>query len=458
MINADETKFTSPTVSRRRVLQALGAATLPATGALAQPIRDTDAPAITWSRTYAPSAGRDSNSHVLTRTIVALDNGFMLAGVAGGIGSRGWITSVDTAGRERWQQTLGVKTSYFVDGAPAPDGGAVLAGVTNEPPTSTSEGYSDPWLVRMTTDGDVDWMRTYQAEKAGGTANAIVRLSDGYAVAGSVVDSSHEQPWVAAVSKRGTVKWHWHPAPTNRKGQATGIAAIGNEIVVAGSDSPATADDYGRTEDAWIARFTRNGEVVWRRQFAGEHGDRFGALAPHTGDGVVGLGRRSFSRTDDGVGWLVALDATGETRWQRTYPQETYNWLRSIVPVGDGYILIGTRELVDSTTRGAWGVRVGSNGRPLWKATYTDGAYTRGFDALPTSDGGLLIGGDHSDDTRSMPRAWLAKIGGNVSESTGQQSGDISLPTAPQWTEPFLAGVGLGAILGGAAMHLRDHS
>ncbi|MFC7192607.1 hypothetical protein ACFQL7_24195 [Halocatena marina] len=83
MINADETNFTSSTVSRRRVLQALGAATLPATGALAQPIRDTDAPAITWSRTYAPSAGRDSNSHVLTRTIVALDNGFMLAGVAG---------------------------------------------------------------------------------------------------------------------------------------------------------------------------------------------------------------------------------------------------------------------------------------------------------------------------------------------------------------------------------------
>lgn len=440
-------------------LQALGAATLPASTSRAQPTQDTDAPAITWSRTYAPDTGEDSDSRVLTRPIVALDNGFLLAGVAGGIGSRGGSLVSTLLAASGGSRPSVSKPATSWTGPRHRNGGAVLAGGTNASLTPTSEGHNDPWLVRMTADGDVDWMRTYQAEAAGGEANAIVRLSDGYAVAGSVTVTSHEQPWVAVVSKRGTVKWHWHPASTDRKGQANGIAAVGNEIVVAGSDSPATADDYGRTEDAWIARFTRNGEVAWRRQFAGKHDDRIEALALHTDAGVVGLGRRLFSRDDEGgVGWLVALDAAGKTRWQQTYPQETYDWLHDLAPAGDGYVLIGTRELVDATTRRAWVVRVGSNGRPLWKTTYTDDAYTRGFDVRPTSDGGLLVGGDQTDDTSSRARAWLAKLGGDAPEPTGQRSGDISLPAVPRWAGPFLTGAGLGAVLGGAAMRLRDHS
>lgn len=460
MSESDETVAPSPTVPRRTFLQAFGAVTLPASGALAQPTRSTDAPTVTWFRTYAPGDGGDSDKRTLTRTIVPLDSGFMLAGVARrmGIGSLGWVASIDAAGRERWQRTLGVRTSYFVDGAPAPDGGTLLAGVTNSPSPPTREGHSDPWLVRMTPDGDVDWMRTYQAEAAGGGANAIVRTADGYVIAGSIVPESHERPWVAAVSERGTLQRHWHPAPTDRKGQANGVVVLGNEIVAAGSDSPATTDDYGRPEDAWIARLTRAGDIAWRRQLAGENGDRIEALVPHPESGIVAVGKRSFSRDDDGVGWLVALDAAGETRWQRTYPQETYHWLQDLAQAGDGYVLIGTRELVDATTRQAWIVRVGANGRPVWQTTYPDSAYTRGYDTLPTSDGGLLVGGDHSDDTQSKPRAWLAKIGGDATEPTGQQSGGISLPTIPRWTEPLLTGAGLGAVLGGAAMRLRDRS
>lgn len=183
---------------------------------------------------------------------------------------------------------------------------------------------------------------------------------------------------------------------------------------------------------------------MWRVD--GEGGDRIGGLAPSPDGGVVAVGRRGFSTDDRGVGWLVGLDASGERLWERTYPQDAWNWHDDVVRVGDGYALVGTREAGPNTDeRGAWLLRVDAVGQ--LREEYQAATGTRGFAVHGLADGGVLVGGERAVESRQAAAAWLAKVGGDPASSTG---GGPVLPAVPGWAGPLLAGTALGTLAASA--------
>ena len=81
-----------------------------------------------------------------------------------------------------WQKTYGGTGDDYANSIQqTSDGGYIVAGSTN----SFGAGNYDSWILKLGTDGTVDWQKTY-----GGTgddyANSIQQTSDGgYIVAGT---------------------------------------------------------------------------------------------------------------------------------------------------------------------------------------------------------------------------------------------------------------------------------
>jgi hypothetical protein len=408
-----------------------------------------DTPTLTWSRTYTTETG----SGALVRDIVPTGYGFAMVGVERGIEYRGWVRAVDEGGGSRWERVLGTEYSAFFSGTRG-DEGVLVTGSTNGRPGFEDPQYADPYVVNLRGGaGATEWARTYQPDALDGSATVIVPSSQGYVVAGNTKTSGVERPWATNISRHGTSSWEWTRVADDRAGDVNAATPIGDGVALAGAEWPAGVDDYGRSEVAWIAKFGPDGTPDWRRSIDGEKGDRVEALVGDGRGGVVALGRRGFAGNDRGVGWLTSLDADGEQRWSRTYPQDGWNWHHDVAAVEDGYLLLGTREGSNETDRGAWLTRVSDEGRVDWE--YQAPAGTRGYAVRPIDDGGILVAGDKHLEDQNIDGGWLAKLGGDPAPP-GDGGNGFELPRVPSWLAPFTAGAGLGALATGVAARLRE--
>jgi len=180
--------------SRREFL--VGTAGLAGATLVAAPARAASAPERTWQRTYEPG----DESTALVHDLVPLTSGVALVGAA----SRdddytGWIGKVDEAGRPLWHEFGGGTFSGFLAGASAAGDGrsVVAAGITNEVVSPSTPDYSDPHVARVSVNGELLWRRTYQPALPRGSASALVRVADGFVIAGSGAVEGVGRPWVA---------------------------------------------------------------------------------------------------------------------------------------------------------------------------------------------------------------------------------------------------------------------
>jgi hypothetical protein len=425
--------------SRRAFLT--GVASLAAT-TLASPASAASPPAQTWSRTYEPKGNRQT----LVHDIVPLESGFGLVGLSGTLHEyTGWLSRVNVAGRSQWHTLAGPTDGSFLAGAPAAGepAGLVATGVTNVGQGPWTPDYSDPYVVRANLAGELSWTKTYQPTLPHGGADTLASVPDGFVLAGSGGDDS-THPWAARITGDGTQQWTYHH---DEAGSVNAALGRDSGAVVAGSTWPAGADSpapRARQEAAWVARLAADGSLDWQWRVDPENGARIEALAPHPDGGVVAVGRRGFATENRGVGWLVALDAAGNRRWARTYPQESWNWHQDVVSVDGGYVLVGTREMdAETDARGAWLLRVDADGRVVWDLQAATGTDAQTAHALP--DGGILVAGERATDARERNAGWLGKFGGEP--APGSNGGpNVSLPSPPSWAGPALAGGVVGAV------------
>jgi len=431
--------------SRREFL--VGTAGLAGATLVAAPARAASAPERTWQRTYEPG----DESTALVHDLVPLTSGVALVGAA----SRdddytGWIGKVDEAGRPLWHEFGGGTFSGFLAGASAAGDGrsVVAAGITNEVVSPSTPDYSDPHVARVSVNGELLWRRTYQPALPRGSASALVRVADGFVIAGSGAVEGVGRPWVARLDADGTQQWTWHHEAGGTVNAALGVD---DGVLVAGSTQPVTDDETSgeRQEDAWVARLAGDGRLDWEWRVGDEASARIEALAPRPDGGATAVGRRGFATEDRGVGWLVSLDSAGSRRWERTYPQSTWNWLDDVVSVGDGYLLVGTREEgVETNARGAWLLRVDAEGREEWEVQAATG--TEGHTALALDDGGVLVAGERKSEDGALGAGWVAKYGGEPAQDETDDT-SVSLPSLPGWVGPALAGGVVGALGASAA-------
>ena len=157
-----------------------------------------------WTRTYGGYSGE--RAYAMEGTA---DGGFILAGytesyTAGG--QDAYVVKTDSAGNAEWTRTLGGSGDDWAwDIACTADGGYVITGFTISPTT----GNEDVLLVRLAADGSVPWSRTYGGSGAD-CGKCVKEENDGGFLIAGYTDSygaGFSDGWLLKTDSLGNLLW-----------------------------------------------------------------------------------------------------------------------------------------------------------------------------------------------------------------------------------------------------------
>ena len=115
-----------------------------------------------------------------------------------------WVLKLDTNGDIAWQKTYGGEA---FDGATfiqqTSDGGYVVAGWT----LSFGAGTSDMWILKLDSDGDITWQKTYGGSGEDYPGIHPQTADEGYIVAGwtSSFGAGNRDYWLLKLDSNGDI-------------------------------------------------------------------------------------------------------------------------------------------------------------------------------------------------------------------------------------------------------------
>ncbi|QHT70335.1 T9SS type A sorting domain-containing protein [Rhodocytophaga rosea] len=353
-----------------------------------------------WDKTFG-----GNNIDQLHTLVATRDEGFLLGGISNSIISgdktqdrRGsfdyWIVKTDSTGNKIWDRRYGGTGSDVLYAAlQTQDEGYLLLGYSSSgkggDKSGDNIGEEDFWVVKIDSQGNLLWEKTYGGEGGDILRSAIETPDGGYLLAGnSFSDISGDKS-------------------ENSLGQ----------------------------EDYWVVSIDKNGNKLWDKRYGGNEADFLSNIiyAPDGGFLLVGT---SFS----GIGadksqpsqgswdyWLVKIDETGNKLWDKTYGGIHSEFPGSVISTSEGNYLIS--GISDSGSGGdksqeSWGgwdywvLKLDKSGNKLWDKRY-GGAGNDDFGwATETLEGNYLLAGsstsdrsgDKTQDSEGESDYWIIKI------------------------------------------------
>ncbi|MBA7620901.1 hypothetical protein ES703_28257 [subsurface metagenome] len=340
-----------------------------------------------WARTYG---GIDFDRAFFIQQ--TSDGGYVAAGytASGGAGiSDFWVLKLSLAGVIEWQYAYGGTgddVAYAVQ--ETSDGGYVVTGNTY----SFGAGESDYWILKLTSEGDVEWQYTY-----GGTGNdtayAIQETSDGgYIVAGYThfFGATTSDIWILKLSSEGDIEWqHIYGGTGDEVAYSVQETSEGGYIV-AGSTQYLGALGH----DFWVLKLTSAGFFEWHRIYGGS-GDDVAYYIQETSDGgyVVTGNTYSFGSGDSDI-LALKLFSAGDIEWQRAYGGSEEDVAYSIQETSDGgYIITGSTYSFGAGGSDFLLLKLFSDGDIEWQRAYGGSEEDVAYSIQETSDEGYIAAG-----------------------------------------------------------------
>jgi len=186
-------------------------------------------------------------------------------------------------------------------------------------------------------------------------------------------------------------------------------------FLLAGSSSSAvsgnkTAGYYGST-DYWIVRTDGNGNKIWDKSFGGSGGDSFESFMAVPGGGFLlagssdssPSGNKSAGHNGSKDYWIVRTDGNGNKLWDKNFGgsgEDSGLW--AVLGTSDnGFLLGGSSDSAPSGNKSDknygfadyWVVKTDADGNKVWDKSLGGNNSDYLYSAVPTSDGGFLLGG-----------------------------------------------------------------
>jgi hypothetical protein len=328
-----------------------------------------------WSQTYGGTSDDSASS-----SIWSSDGGYALAGSTKSFGAGAFdflLVKTDAYGNMNWNKTYGgSKNDRAYELVETSDGGFAIAGYTY----SFGAGESDFWLVKVDSQGNMEWNKTY-GEANHDFAYSLVYSSDGgYALAGSTKSfgAGGSDAWLVKTDEYGNVEWTQTYGGTSHDSALSLIETSDVGYALAG-----TSNSFG---GYWLVKTDAVGNILWNYTY--RSGSEHAYSLVETSDGGYAL---TGCLPDLGFGagslfWLVKADSDGNMEWIQTYN----GGANSIIETSDGGFALSGGNLL---------VKTDADGNIEWNQTYNGTAHS----LVQTPDGGYAIAGTKNDDF------WLIK-------------------------------------------------
>jgi predicted secreted protein len=377
--------------------------------------QDDDCPAqSSWDRAYGGS------DHYMAYSIQQTsDGGYILAGDTYSFDEAGysnidlWVLKLDASGNAAWQKTYGGdEGGWEQDWARSiqqtSDGGYIVAGYT----TSFDAVYYDAWVLKLDASGNAAWQKTYGGERFDWVYSIQQTSDEGYIMAGKT-DSFGAgwgypyDAWVLKLDASGNAAWQKTYGGSGYD-WAYSIQQTSDEgYIVAGKTDSFGVDGC----DTWVLKLDASGNAAWQKTYGGSNSDMAYFIQQTSDDGYILAGETKSFGAGDYDAWVLKLDASGNTAWQKTYGGSMYDMASSIQQTSDGgYILAGNTDSFGAGGRDTWILKLDASGNVAWQKTYGGSDSDWASSVQQTSDWGYVVAGGTKSFGAGDYNAWVLKL------------------------------------------------
>lgn len=256
------------------------------------------------------------------------------------------VMRLDANGVPVWQKAfVSSWGQYFNAIQRTSDGGFIACGLTG-----AGSGDARALVVKLASDGTVQWGNTYGNLNAYSEAITIEQTQDsGYIVGGK--RGVTVKAWVFKLNSAGALEWQQEFGSVNEAINGVDQAADGSFIAVGWTSTYGTA-----STNASVIKINPNGTTAWYKVYSGANGVYLYSVIQEPGGNFLCTGQA------DGV---LALNLTpdGSIAWQKVFG-DAFSSARMIRTANDGGAIVG--GFIDSTGTGsdydAWLLKVRPDG------------------------------------------------------------------------------------------------
>jgi hypothetical protein len=256
---------------------------------------------IVWEYAY----GAD-NQELASFVEQTSDGGYILGGRTNSIAGSApdfWALKLDSSGVAMWDRTYSLDGDRRIEAIhQTSDNGYILAG-------STSSGaLSVAWVIKTDANGNIVWERTYDPGLGADVEEIQVTSDGGYVLIAEAFTADGDQDfWVLKLKSNGDIDWErTYGGNGEEDAQPIRQTSDGGYIMAGATGSFGAGGD-----DVWVVKLNQNGDITWERTYGGAGDDEAISIDETSDGGYIVAGET----TSFGAGltdmWVLRIDSSG---------------------------------------------------------------------------------------------------------------------------------------------------
>tara|TARA_B100000686_G_C16806734_1_gene991664 strand:+ start:10882 stop:12213 length:1332 start_codon:yes stop_codon:yes gene_type:complete len=303
------------------------------------------------------------------------------------------------------------------------DGGFVLIGNTK-----STDGFfesknrlgNDIFLIKMSSQGEILWNKTYGGSDDDVGNNVIEGLDGSFYIIGysksddgdATINKGQHDNWLIKTDSFGNILWEksygfaGHDHSYNIILTSDGNLFFNGFIDVTLSNGEGSSSSRHGVGEFWCHKVTMNGEVIWRQYFGGTNNDRSYSSVETLDGGFIVVGTsesRDFDISNPNGSydlWVIKLSKFGELIWEKSFGGIAIDEGVAIIKKADNtYTILGntnSNEIEGMKNQGMndyFLVNLDLEGNTISKIRHGSSQFDYAKDLIQTEDGSLLIVG-----------------------------------------------------------------
>ncbi|MBK8210359.1 MAG: SBBP repeat-containing protein [Rhodospirillales bacterium] len=249
-----------------------------------------------------------------------------------------------------WTRQVGTIDIDRADGVAADGAGNVyIAGLTYGSLAGSQQGQGDALVAKYDADGQVIWTRqlgTAAFDVAKGVAtdgagNVYLTGETEGSLGGT--NSGGNDAWVAQYDTDGNVIWTGQLG-TKADDVAWGVAMGAGNVYLCGSTKGSLGGAKKGGSDAWVAKYDADGQVIWTRQLGTAAYDVAKGVATDAAGNVYLTGETAGSLGGPANGgydaWVAKYTANGDRLWKKQLGTAVFDTAYGVATDGAGNVYL----------------------------------------------------------------------------------------------------------------------
>ena len=281
------------------------------------------------------------------------------------------------------------------------DNGYIMAvnSLSDDGDFTINKGKTDIWIMKLDNKGDLQWKKSYGGNDYD-SIESINEISDGYIISGSsysndgdfLGNNGAKDGWVMKLDNTGDIAWkeiiggsksdYYNDIIEMENGD---FIAVGNTESIDGDIDPLDRIGDNTDSDAFITKFSSDGNVMWKKYF-GTTGYDFAdkIIKKETGKYIIGGQTPSYDPTyinNNGLdnNWLLEIDSDGNIIDEKDYGDTEFDFLNNFKKTNDGGYLLFSETYNyfaepenDNGNSDGWIIKLDENKDKEWEYIFGD--------------------------------------------------------------------------------------